>query len=106
MKWDIEDDKFVWEVLDKFMSVFFKKLVIRCGIVFVVYFLFDLFGFIVLYIMKVKLLFQMLIRKKIGWDELFEENEIVQWLRWLDDFSKFEEVKIDCCFRFKGFVKV
>lgn len=95
MKWNIEDDKFVWEIFEKFMSVKLKKLVIRWGIVFVVYFLYDLLGFIVFYIMKVKLIFQMLSRKKIGWDELFEENENVQWMRWLDDFGKLKEVIVD-----------
>ena len=106
MKWDIEDDKFVWEVSDKLMSASSKKPVTRRGIVSVVYSLFDPLGFIAPYIMKAKLLLQMLTRKKIGWDEPLEENETVQWSRWLDDLSKLEEVKIDRCFRPKGFVKV
>lgn len=106
MKWDIEDDKFVWEVSDKLMSASPKKPVTRRGIVSVVYSLFDPLGFIAPYIMKAKLLLQMLTRKMIGWDEPLEENETVQWSRWLDDLSKLEEVKIDRCFRPKGFVKV
>ena len=46
MKWNIEDDKFVWEISDKLMSAKSKKPVTRRSIVSVVYSLFDPLGFI------------------------------------------------------------
>lgn len=48
----------------------------------------------------------MLSRKKIGWDELLEENENVQWTRWLDDLGKLKEVKVERCFKPKGFTQI
>ena len=83
MKWNIEDDKFVWEISDKLMSAMSKKPATRRSIVSIVYSLFDLLGFTTPYIMKAKLILQMLSRKKIGWDEPLEENQNVQWTRWL-----------------------
>lgn len=106
LKWSIEDDKFVWEVSDKLMSATSKKPVTRRGIVSVVYSLFDPLGFIVPYIMRAKLLIQTLSRKKIGWDELLEDTENVQWMRWLDDLRKLREVRVDRCFKPKGFAGI
>ena len=106
MKWNIEDDKFVWEISNKLMSATTKKPVTRRNIVSVVYSLFDPLGFIAPYIMKAKLILQMLSRKKIGWDEPLEENENVQWMRWLSDLIKLKVVTVDRCFKPKGFAQV
>ena len=106
MKRNIEDDKFVWEISDKLMSAKSKKPATRRSIVSVVYSLFDPLAFIAPYIMRVKLILQMLSRKKIGWDEPLEENENVQWTRWLDDLGKLKEVTVKRCFKPKGFTQV
>ncbi|XP_067023048.1 uncharacterized protein [Acropora muricata] len=76
MKWNIEDDKFVWEISEKLMSAKSKKPVTRQGKA-------DT--------SDVKLILQMLSRKKIGWDEPLEENDNVQWTKWLDDLGKLKE---------------
>jgi len=65
------------------LSAMSKKPATRRSIVSIVYSLFDLLGFTTPYIMKAKLILQMLSRKKIGWDEPLEENQNVQWTRWL-----------------------
>ena len=106
LKWDIEDDKFVWEVSDKLMSATSKVPLTKRGMVSVVYSLFDPPGFIAPYIMKAKLLLQTLNRKEIGWDEPVKDAECLQWERWIDDLVKLREVKIDRCFKPKGFGKV
>ena len=106
MKWNIEDDKFVREISNKLMSALTKKPVTRRSIVSVVYSLFDPLGFIAPYIMKAKLILQMLSRKKIGWDEPLEEHENVQWMRWLGDLVKLRVVTVDRCFKPKGFAQV
>ena len=91
----IEDDTFVWEISEKLMSAKSKKPVTRRGIVSVVYSLYDPLGFIAPFIMKAKLILQMFSRTKIGWDEPLEENDNVQWTRWLDDFGNLKEVTVD-----------
>ena len=106
LKWDIEDDKFVWEVSDKLMSATSKVPLTKRGMVSVVYSLFDPPGFIAPYIMKAKLLLQTLNRKEIGWDESVKDAECLQWERWIDNLVKLREVKIDRCFKPKGFGKV
>ena len=106
LKWDIEDDKFVWEVADKLMSATSKVPLTKRGMVSVVYSLFDPLGFIAPYIMKAKLLLQTLNGKGIGWDELVTDAECLQWERWIDDLDKLREVKIDQCFKPEGFGKV
>ena len=106
MKWNIENDKFVWEISDKLMSAKSKKPVTRQSIVSVMYSLFDPLGFIAPYIMKAKLILQMLSRKKIGWDEPLEDNENVEWTRWLDHLGKLKAVTVEQCFKPKGFTQV
>ena len=106
LKWDIEDDKFVWEVSDKLMSATSKVPLTKRGMVSVVYSLFDPLGFIAPYIMKAKLLLQTLNGKGIGWDEPVTDAECLQWERWIDDLDKLREVKIDRCFKPEGFGKV
>ena len=88
------------------MSANSKVPLRKRGIVSVVYSLFDLLGFIAPYIMKAKLLLQTLHRKGIGWDEPVKDAECLQWERWIDDLDKLREVKIDRCFKPKGFGKV
>lgn len=81
------------------------KQVTRRGIVSIVYSLFDPLGFFAPYIVKAKLLLQMSSGEKIGWDEPLEENENVQWMRWLDYLGKLKEVTVDRCLKPKGLVQ-
>ena len=78
LKWNIEDDEFVWEATDKLMSATWKIPVTKRAMVSVVYSLFDPLGFLVPYIMKAKLLLLMLSRKGVGWDEPIKEPECVR----------------------------
>ena len=75
LKWNTEEDKFVWEVLEKILQVANQRPMTRRGIVSAVYSLFDPLGFIAPYIMKAKLLLQALSRKNVGWDDLIGEAE-------------------------------
>ena len=106
LRWNIEEDKFVWEVSERLANASQNNPVTRRGILSMVYSLFDPLGFIAPYTMKAKLLLQMLSRKKIGWDDALEENERDQWKRWLDDVKKLEAVKINRCFKPRGFGEV
>ena len=106
LKWNIEEDKFVWEVMEKMLQRVSQKPVTRRGIVSAVYSLFDPLGFIAPYAMKAKLLLQMLSRKRLGWDDTLEETDKEQWKRWLDDLPKLHQIQVDRCFKPKGFGEV
>ena len=106
LKWNIEEDKFVWEVMEKMLERVSQKPVTRRGIVSAVYSLFDPLGFIAPYAMKAKLLLQTLSRKRLGWDDMLEETDKEQWKRWLDDLPKLHQIQVDRCFRPKGFGEV
>lgn len=74
LKWNTEEDKFVWEAFEKILQVVNQRSMKRRGIVSAVYSLFDPLGFIAPYAMKAKLLLQTLSRKRLGWDDLIEEK--------------------------------
>ena len=106
LKWNIEEDKFVWEVLEKMLRRVSQKPVTRREIVSAVYSLFDTLGFIAPYAMKAKLLLQTLSRKRLGWDDTLEETDREQWKRWLEDLPKLHQIEVECCFKAKGFGEV
>ncbi|XP_022803018.1 uncharacterized protein LOC111340435 [Stylophora pistillata] len=105
LKWNIEEDKFVWEVMEKMLQRVSQKPVTRRVIVSAVYSLFDPLGFISPYAMKAKLLLQTL-RLKLGWDDTLEETDKEQWKRWLDDLPKLHQIQVDRCFKPKEFGEV
>ncbi|XP_022780505.1 uncharacterized protein LOC111321804 [Stylophora pistillata] len=106
LKWNIEEDKFVWEVMEKMLQRVSQKPVKRRGIVSAVYSLFDPLGFIAPYAMNAKLLLQTLSRKRLGWDDTLEETDKEQLKRWLDDLPKLHQIQVDGCFKPQGFGEV
>lgn len=94
LKWNVETDKFVWEVSAKVQQLLEEKPMTRCGVLPAVSSLFDPLGFISPFIMKAKLLLQELCRKKVGWDGVINEQERVQWL---------QAFQIERCFKPKDF---
>ena len=106
LKWNTEEDKFVWEVLEKILHSVNQKPMTRRGIVSAVYSLFDPLGFIAPYVMKAKLLLQMLSRKRLGWDDPLDEADKGQWKHWLDDLPKLQEIQVERCFKPKEFGEV
>ena len=73
LKWNVEDDAFVWEVDRDTLDQMQGKAATRRGILSVVSSLFDPLGIIAPYIMKAKLLLQELCQKKLKWDEAIDE---------------------------------
>ena len=106
LKWNVEADKFVWEVSAKFQPLVEKRPVTRRGILSIVSSLFDPLGCIAPYVMKAKILLQDLCRKKLGWDTAIGEQDRVQWFRWLEDLPKLENMQIDRCFKPKNFGEI
>lgn len=106
LKWNTEEDKFVWEASEKILQVVNQRPTTRRGMVSAIYSLFDPLGFIAPYTMKAKLMLQTLSRKRLGWDDLIEETERTQWKRWLDDLPKLGEIQVDRCFKPREFDKL
>ena len=106
LKWNTEEDKFAWEVLEKILHSVNQKPMTRIGIVSAVYCFFDPLGFIAPYVMKAKLFLHKLRRKRLGLDDPLDEADKGQWKRWLDDLPKLQEIKLERCFKPKGFGKV
>ena len=106
MKWNIEEDKFVWEVSDERLAAVSSKPLTRRGVLSVIYSMFDPLGFIAPYLMKAKLLLQLLCRRKCGWDDQLGEDEQNQWTRWREDLPKLGEVKVSRCFKPETFGEV
>ena len=99
LRWNSEEDVFVWTVTEKMLQSTRETSITRRGMVSVVYSFFDPLGFIAPFIMKAKLLLQILSRKQVGWDDPLPDDEQAQWSRWLEDIPKLQEVKISCCFK-------
>ena len=106
LKWNTEEDKFVWEGSEKILHSVNQKPMTRRGIVSAVYSLFDPLGFIAPYVIKAKLFLQTLSRKSLGWDDPLDEADKGQWKRWLDDLPKLQEIQVDRCFKPKEFGEV
>ena len=106
LKWNVEADKFIWDVSTKFKHLVETKPVTRRGILAIVSSLFDPLGFIAPYLMKAKLLLQDLCRKKLGWDTEIAEQDRIQWFLWLEDLPKLENLQVDRCFKLKNFAEI
>ena len=106
LKWNVEADKFIWDVSTKFQHLVETKPVIRRGILSIVSSFFDPLGFIAPYIIKAKLLLQDLCRKKLGWDTPITEQDRIQWFRWLEDLPKLANLQVDRCFKPKNLAKI
>ena len=74
LRWNTEEDKFAWEVLEKISQLANQRAMTRRGIVPAVYSIFDPLGFIAGF-MKAKLPLQTLSRKRLGRDDSLEEDD-------------------------------
>lgn len=69
LKWNSEEDKFAWEVLEKILQLANQRPMTRRGIVSAVYSIFDCLGLIAAYVVRAELLLQTLSRKRLGRDD-------------------------------------
>ena len=99
LRWNSGEDVFVWTVTEKMLQSTRETSITRRGMVSAVYSFFDPLGFIAPFVMKAKLLLQILSRKQVGWDDPLPDDEQAQWSRWLEDIPKLQEVKISRCFK-------
>ena len=99
IKWNVETDKFVWDVREETMALARQKQPTRRGMLSIVYSVFDPIGLIAPFVMKAKLLLQESCRKQQGWDEEIAAQEKQQWQRWLNDLPKLKDVKTARCLK-------
>ena len=83
-----------------------EKPTTRRTILLIVFSLFDPLGFVAPFVMKAKLLMQTLCRIKLGWDNVLDEQHKTQWLLWIEDLPKFQEIQINRCFKPENFGEV
>ena len=84
----------MWDVADRMLQLVDESSVPRPAIVSAVYSLFDPLGFIAPFVMKARLLLQMLCRKGVGWNDPLQESDKLQWKRWLADLPKLQAVRV------------
>lgn len=56
--------------------------------------IFDPLGFLGYFVVRAKILLQDIWRVKLGWDEPIEESLEGRWIRWLEDLTLIQNVKI------------
>ncbi len=106
LKWNAEQDQFVWEISEEKMNAINNKAITRRCVLSVIYSVFDPLGFIAPFTMKAKLLLQTLCRKKVTWDADIEDPDRAQWERWISDLPKLKNVNVSRCFKPEEFGEV
>ena len=96
ISWKIKDDKFVFT---KNMKVYSLT---KRGILIAVSFIFDPLGFLTPFILKAKLLIQLMWRKKMEWDDEVPQDIGKAWNKWLDGIKENDKVQIDRCYHHRG----
>lgn len=96
VSWNVEDDSFVFTNNPK------KRTITRRGMLSTMCSVYDPAGYLSPFTLKAKLLMQELTRKKVDWDELMPEQELHDWLKWLEDMTVIEKVRIPRCLRMPG----
>ena len=96
LSWNCDEDLFVFELV-KSASRADGLPVTKRSILKVVAGMYDLLGIISPVVVSIKVLFQELCEKKVGWDEELKERERKRWIGWLDDMRSAKEVTVPRC---------
>ncbi|XP_028413969.1 uncharacterized protein LOC114536827 [Dendronephthya gigantea] len=60
---------------------------------------YDPLGFAAPFILPVKILMQHLCRRKLGWDDLIEPDDMARWNTWLKELPKIEQLRVPRCIK-------
>ena len=93
VQWNIETDEFIFKVIAK------EKPPTRRGILSVASSVYDPLGFLAPFTLSAKLFLQELCRKKIGWDEEVEGQDLSDWRDWLTALPKLSDVTVRRCYK-------
>ena len=92
--WDIVDDKFTFS----FNQPGRKILETKRGVLTIISSIFDPLGFLIPFLIRMKILLQNLWRRKCGWDECLKQHEIDLWREWIEELHDIESFKIRRCY--------
>ena len=62
---------------------------------------FDPLGFLTPFTIHSRILMQDIWASKIGWDEKLQQKEFLQWKKWLNDFEKVKNCRVNRCYQIK-----
>lgn len=96
LSWNCEKDLFVFELV-KSASRADGLPVTKRSILKVVAGMYDPLGIISPIVVSIKVLFQELCEKRVGWDEELKEGERKRWIGWLDDLRSTIEITVPRC---------
>lgn len=97
IQWNVGADKFCFKVVAK------EKPLTRRGVLSVASLLYDPLGFVAPFTLSAKMILQELCKKKLGWDERIDGEQLKRWKDWLADLPKLSEVPVSRCFTPLGF---
>ena len=95
--WDVEQDKFVFEMKIE------PKPMSRRGLLSTLSSVYDPLGYAAPFVFKAKILFQELCRRKYDWDQDLPPDIAMQWCRWLNDIVRLKDFSIPRCIKLAEF---
>ena len=97
IQWNVGADKFCFKVVAN------EKPLTRRGVLSVASSLYDPLDFVAPFTLSAKMILHELCKKKLGWDERIDGEELKRWKDWLADLPKLSEVAVSRCFKPLGF---
>ena len=97
IQWNVGAEKFFFKVVAK------EKPLTRRGVLSVASSLYNPLGFVATFTLSAKMILQELCKKKLGWDERIDGEELKRWKDWLADLPRLLEIVVSGCFKTLGF---
>ena len=94
LSWNCDKDLFVFELVKSASRADGLPVTKRSKVVAGMY---DPLGIISPIVVSIKVLFQELCEKRVGWDEELKEGERKRWIGWLDDLRSAIEITVPRC---------
>ena len=98
--WNIEKDKLGFDINFK------NKPHTKPGTLSMVSSIYDPLGLVSPFVLEGRQIIQMLRLSKLAWDDPGDEDIQQKWIKWKLSLKKLQEIKLDRCYKPKGFGKV
>ena len=95
--WNSDSDEFTF-CFSELVDLVNKLPTSRRSLLKVTASIFDPLGLLSPFVIKLKLLFQTLCQRRVGWDEPLAGNSLKQWNEFLSDFPVLNEIRIPRCY--------
>jgi transposase InsO family protein len=95
IKWNAETDHlgFSYSMNEKW------SVVTRRSLLSIISSVYDPMGMVAPFVMKAKMILQVLCQDKIGWDDEIPQQQAQEWKQWTKELPKLEEVKLNRCLK-------